>query len=211
MIEYQVLDVAGPVEILASCSRAYHRSLEANQFLPPGSADKAIDIEFLYIGEQNLDPVLLTGNCRVVPTTTCDACPPLDFLLVGGPDPFKRIPERFCEFLRAHVETGKTLFATCTGAMAVAESGVLDGRNATANHGVVPMAKKVHPAVKWTADAQWVVDGPFWTAGGACAGMDMMAHWVVENYGVELAKVGCSFLDFQPRDVRGNPGALAKV
>ena len=66
--------------------------------------------------------------------------------------------------------------------MVAAATGVLDGKMATTNHGAVPAAMQFFKEVKWTKD-QWVIDGKFWTAGGACAGMDMMAHWVMENYG----------------------------
>ena len=54
----------------------------------PGCADmllKAIDIEFCHTNE-TMDPVIMTGGHRVLPATTCDECPPLDFLLAGGPD-----------------------------------------------------------------------------------------------------------------------------
>ncbi len=61
---------------------------------------------------------------------------------------------------------------------------------------------KLRPQVKWEK-VQWVEEGNIWTAGGACAGMDMMAHWVIEKYGIELAKFGFEALDFEPRDVNG--------
>ena len=63
--------------------------------------------------------------------------------------------------------------------MAVAPSGVLDGKNATVNHMAIPYAKKLFPNVKWIDDKQWVIDGNLWTAGGAYAGADMIAHWFV--------------------------------
>lgn len=48
------------------------------------------------------------------------------------------------------------------------------------------------------------MDGKFWTAGGgACAAMDMFAHWVKENYGQDVAEAGWAALDYEPRDVHG--------
>ena len=41
--------------------------------------------------------------------------------------------------------------------------------------------------------------GQIWTSGGACAGMDMMAHWVKERYGDEITRLGLATLDFVPR------------
>ena len=149
MVPYQVIDVAGPLDILSSCSTAYMARLEAAGF--PGTAgmtEKAIDIQFHHINE-TLDPVTLTAGIRALPTTTCDDCPPLDFLLIGGPDPFTyQLSDRFAEFLRAHVEAGKGIFATCTGPLAISPSGVLDGKNATTNHAALEIAKKMSPNVK---------------------------------------------------------------
>jgi hypothetical protein len=32
----------------------------------------------------------------------------------------------------------------------------------------------------------------------------MMANWVAQNYGMEIAKWGFSTLDYEPRDIGGN-------
>lgn len=169
-----------------------------------GMTDKAIDINFHHINT-TMDPVELSSDIKMLPTATCDTCPPLDILLVGGPDPLTfRIDERFAELVRTHVNAGKTLFTTCSGAWAVASSGILDGKHATTNHGLVEVAEQQYPKVKWTKEKQWVIDGNVWTSGGACAGMDMIAHWVMKNYGMEVAMMGFHALDFEPRDVNRN-------
>jgi transcriptional regulator GlxA family with amidase domain len=199
-----MLDVAGPLDVLSSSSKGLLSHLAKAGF--PGVAEvleQAIDIEFHHINE-SMDPVQLTGAAKALPTTTCDDCPPLDFLLVGGPDPVNhKLSRRFAEFLRAQVKAGKGLFTTCTGALAIAPSGVLDGKIATTNHGVLQLAKQMSPNVQWV-QKQWVEDGNIWTAGGACAGMDMMAHWVIKNYGIDLAKLSFNGLDYEPRDIDGN-------
>jgi transcriptional regulator GlxA family with amidase domain len=205
-----MLDVAGPLDVLSCGSKNLVSSLAKAGF--PGYAEvveKAIDIEFHHINE-TMDPVQLTGAAKVLPTTTCDDCPPLDFLLVGGPDPVnEKLSPRFAEFLRVHVKAGKGLFTTCTGALAIAPSGVLDGKTATTNHGVLQLAKQLSPNVNWV-QKRWVEDGNIWTAGGACAGMDMMAHWVIKNYGMELAKMSFFGLDYEPRDIDGRRVIIAK-
>ncbi len=198
MVPYQALDSVGPLDVLHACSRPYLHILE-QMGGPPGIADRGIDIEFHHINE-TMSPVTLTGRMSINPTTTCDDCPPLDYLLIGGPATFDLSP-RFVEFIHEHVKRGKVLFTTCTGGIVAAAAGVLDGKNATTNHGAVPTAKHLFPKVKWTQEKQWVVDGQFWTSGGACAGMDMMANWVMENYDMDVAKGGFMVLDYEPRDV----------
>jgi transcriptional regulator GlxA family with amidase domain len=204
MIRYQALDVVGPLDILSSSSK---EMVNLAILADPGMealAGQGIDIEFHHINK-TMDSVELTSGFKVLPTTTCDTCPPLDFLLVGGPDPFNfTLDDRFADFIRAHVESGKTLFTTCTGAWAIASTGVLDGKNATVNHSFVEHSKIQYPKVKWTKEKQWVIDGNIYTAGGACAGMDMMTAWVSKNYGAQVAGLGRLGLDFEPRDVDGN-------
>ena len=77
--------------------------------------------------------------------------------------------------MRERTKEVKTLFTTCSGGMVAAAAGLLDGVTATTNHGAVPLAQQLFSKVNWTREKQWVVDGKFWTAGGACAGMDMFA------------------------------------
>ncbi|KAG0650121.1 Cyclohexyl-isocyanide Hydratase [Hyphodiscus hymeniophilus] len=203
MVPYQTIDVAGPLDILSACSKTLIGPYEAGGVAgTAGMTEKAIDIQFHHISE-TMEPVPLTAGFKAVPSTTCDDCPPLDYLLIGGPDPFAyRLSDHFAEFLQAHVKAGKGIFTTCTGGWAISLSGVLNGKNATTNHGALPIAYQTSPDVNWQ-EKQWVVDGQFWTAAGACAGMDMMAHWVIENYGIEVARFGFQTLDYEPRDIDG--------
>jgi transcriptional regulator GlxA family with amidase domain len=203
MIDYQALDAVGPIDILSNVSKKFLVEYEKAGFPGcEGLGEKAIDITFHHIG-LTLNPVELTAGIRMLPTTTYDTCPPLDILLVGGPDPYTfKLNEQFAEFVKAHVGAGRTLFTTCTGAWAIASTGVLDGKNATTNHAMIDFAIQQYPKVNWTKEKQWVVDGNLWTAGGALAGMDMVAHWVLQNYS-EVARFGFTSLDFEPRDVNG--------
>jgi transcriptional regulator GlxA family with amidase domain len=146
-----------------------------------------------------------------VPTTTIDECPELDCLLLGGPNPesFKLHP-KYAEFIRRHVAAGKLLFTTCTGAFVAASAGVLDGKNATINHVEYEWVKKRFPQVNWTKEKQWVVDGNLWTGSGAVAGMDMIAHWIKESFGLDVLTAGALGLDFEPRDIDGLLTVLPK-
>jgi putative intracellular protease/amidase len=210
LIPFQLLDVAGPLDVLSSTSIPY---LELGESLgvPSSLAAKGIDIEFHHIGE-TMDPVTHTGNFKSTPTTTCATCPKLDYLLIGGPEPayLQNIPPVMAAFMRERALEVKTFFTTCSGGMVAAAVGLLDGVNATTNHGAVALAQQLFPKTKWTREKQWVVDGKFWTAGGACAGMDMFAHWVMENYGKDVAEAGFMALDYEPRDVSGKHIALRR-
>ncbi|RFU28664.1 hypothetical protein B7463_g7688, partial [Scytalidium lignicola] len=201
-IEYQAIDVAGPMDILFNASHQVISQYAQIGVVPQGIVEKASPITFHHVGE-TLDPVPLTGNMKIVPSTTCDTCPELDYLLIGGPRPTDQLSPTFTKFVQEHVAAGRGLFTTCTGAMAIGNTGVLDGKNATVNHELLELGKTMYPKVHWTKAKQWVVDGNIWTSGGACAGMDMIAHWVEQTFGKEVAGVAYRMLDFEARDVDG--------
>ena len=154
--------VAGPLDVLSSSSIPYLK-LGEDFGLPVGLSEKGIDIQFHHIG-QSIEPVTHSAGFKSTPTTTIDKCPKLDYLLIGGPEPsyINGLPPAMASFIRERSEQVKILFTTCSGGMVAAAAGVLTGKNATTNHGIVPIAKQMMPHVKWTAEKQWVIDGKFW-------------------------------------------------
>lgn len=201
MIPFQLVDCAMPLDVLSSSSKPYLAGMEALG-VPEGTGERGIDIHFHYVGV-TMDPVQHTAGFTSMPTCTTENCPKLDYLLVGGPDLryIETMPKEISKFIQEKAKEVKTVFTTCTGGMVVAATGVLDGIEATTNHGAVPRAQQMMPKVKWTRDKQWVVskEGKFWTAGGASAGMDMFAHWVMKNYDMDVAMCGFTALDYHPR------------
>merc|ERR1712000_733308 len=125
-------------------------------------------------------------------------------LLSGGPDiaHFELSP-KYADFIRRHVAAGKLIFSTCTGSGVLASTGVLDGKAATINNFEYAYTVRAYPRVNWTKDKKWVVDGNIWTGSGAVAGMDMFAHWIKENYGLDVLTLGAAGLDHEPRDIDG--------
>ncbi|EHK19387.1 uncharacterized protein TRIVIDRAFT_46295 [Trichoderma virens Gv29-8] len=208
--DYQVVDVACPTDLLGSLTKEFLEGMQTLGPIDQSIIDRAPQFDFHHIGITR-DPVTLTSSMSIVPTTTVDECPELDILLVGGPNPltFKLHP-KFAEFIRRHVAAGKLLFTNCTGASVVAETGVLDGKNATVNNVEFEHAKKIYPNVKWTREKKWVVDGNIWTGSGAIAGMDMFAHWIKENYGQDILIQAAMLLDYEPRDINGVLNVIPK-
>jgi transcriptional regulator GlxA family with amidase domain len=115
LIPFQLMDVAGPLDVLSSSSIPYLRHGEALG-VPAALASQGIDIEFHHIGE-TMDPVTHTAGFRSTPTTTCATCPPLDYLLIGGPDPeyLQEMSPVMTAFMRERAKEVKIFFTTCSG------------------------------------------------------------------------------------------------
>jgi transcriptional regulator GlxA family with amidase domain len=203
-VPFQVTDVSGPMDVLECCSKKLLQECQPLCGFSDEAASNGVEVEYHHIGP-SLEPIPLTGGFRALPTTTFEDCPKLDYIIVGGPDirQVATMHPGYFKFLRDRAEEVKAIFTTCTGAGILGATGLLDGKKATINHQFLPVAQKIAPNVEWTKEQQWVIDGKFWTAGGACAGIDMFAHWVTENYGRDTAEAGFSLLDLEPRDING--------
>ena len=81
-------------------------------------------------------------------------------------------------------EAGATVASVCTGAMILAEAGILDGRPATTHHVALEDLADAGAAVR---EVRGVDDGDVLTAAGVTAGIDL-ALWILEREaGVEVA------------------------
>ena len=91
---------------------------------------------------------------------------------------------------------GVTVASVCTGAMILAEAGLLEGRPA-ATHQVAVDDLAAHVAD--VVDARVVDDGDLLTAGGVTAGIDL-ALWLLEReFGAEIATTVETMLEHERR------------
>lgn len=201
--DYQPTDVLGPYDLLMNSSKPF-LAMNVEQPVSQSTIDAAPEFVFHHIGIDPEPLQLMCAGLRIQRTVSIEEAPELDILVIGGPDPrgFK-FAKPYADFIKRHVEAGKLLFTTCTGALALASTGLLDGKNATVNNGVFRQAKQEYPKVTWSREKKWVVDGNIWTGSGAIAGMDMFAHWIQQNFGLEVLRAGALTLDYEPRDIDG--------
>ncbi|KAL4867740.1 hypothetical protein BDV12DRAFT_170758 [Aspergillus spectabilis] len=204
LFNYQTIDIIGPCDLLNSASKKFMEGTNLYTPVDPNLPAKAPEFVFHHIGE-TLEPVrLLTSFVTMVPTVAVDDVPELDILFVGGDSPAEsNLPPKLKDLIRRHVASGKLLFTVCTGAAVVAATGVLDGKRATVNNLEYNWLKKRYPNVKWTKERKWAIDGNIWTGSGAVAGMDMVAHWIKETFGLDILIHASLSLDYEPRDVDG--------
>lgn len=201
LVPLQLLDLAGPMDVVGNISLDNVKKYGSAEL-----ARTAPTINCFHIGP-TLEPVLTTSSFLAQPTTTIQTCPRLDYLMVGGPSPeyCQDLPADMKQFIKERVPELKGLFTGCTGALVAAAAGVLDGHRATVNHSFISYGYTIAPKVDWTAEKNWVVDGKFWTAAGAVAGMDMLAHWIRTEFGTDLLNLSTKLLEYQPRDEDGKP------
>lgn len=108
-------------------------------------------------------------------------------LMAGGIEVEPQSPGML-EFLRsAHARVRRT-GSICSGAFALAEAGILDGRRATTHWAHARELKRQFPSVRVEDDRIYIVDGNVWTSAGMTACIDMALAMVEGDLGAEVAK-----------------------
>jgi transcriptional regulator GlxA family with amidase domain len=95
--------------------------------------------------------------------------------------------------LRRWAERGATMAAACIGTFVMAESGLLDHREATTTWWLTPLFRRRYPNVVLEESQMIVRSGQFVTAGAALGHMDL-ALWLVRRTSPELASLTARYL-----------------
>jgi AraC family transcriptional activator FtrA len=131
-----------------------------------------------------------------VPTTTgfsivvergLEALVAADSVVVPGYVCEDRAGDEVCEALRAAATRGARMMSVCTGAFALAEAGLLDGRRAATHWGAATYLAAEHPKVEVDPDVLYVDTGQVVTSAGLAAGIDMCLHVLRLDHGAEVA------------------------
>ncbi len=150
---FELLDLFGPLEMFGLLPETFTLSLVA----------------------EGREAVASAQGPRAQPDESFADGTAYDVLLVpGGRGTRQLVDDRtFLDWLSSTSQQAEITSSVCTGAPLLARAGLLDGRRATTNKLAWAWATSQGPKVLWQPRARWVVDGPFFTASGVSAGMDM--------------------------------------
>lgn len=100
----------------------------------------------------------------------------------------ERLPEPVLELLRATVARGATLLSVCSGAFALGDAGLLDGRRCTTHWMYTDDLARRFPAAEVDPAVLYVDAGQVITSAGTAAGIDACLHLVRRELGAEVAR-----------------------
>jgi transcriptional regulator GlxA family with amidase domain len=117
-----------------------------------------------------------------------DALAEADTIIVpGSADLGVPVPAEVVTALRTAAEAGTRIASICSGAFALAETGLLDGLRATTHWlGAAELARRF-PAVEVDPDVLFVDNGQILSSAGAAAGLDLCLHLVRLDHGSAVA------------------------
>jgi cyclohexyl-isocyanide hydratase len=138
------------------------------------------------------------ANVALLPNHGFSDCPPIDVLIVpGGANPIGQIQdEQVISFLRAAGEQAKYVTSVCTGALILAETGLLDGYKSTV-HWAYAESLKRYKSVSYV-NQRIVKDRNRISGGGITAGLDFALTLIAEIAGEQHAKTMELLLEYDP-------------
>jgi transcriptional regulator GlxA family with amidase domain len=173
----EVLDFAGPYEVF-TCAARVHLGLA------PGAPPP---VKVLTIG-RHAAMLRARAGLSIFPETAFDDGPAIDVLIVpGGVVAAELEKPDVIGWIAGMAERCELLASVCTGAMLLAQAGLLNGKDATTHWDDIEQMRQLFPQVRVLAQRRWIDQGKIVSSGGISAGIDMALYLVERLAGRELA------------------------
>ena len=176
--DVHILDVVGPLEVLTG----------SKYFLPEGPLPYDVTVVAAKAGAVGTTSGL-TIDAQASFADALQDCTEIDTLIVSGGHGTTSALEdaALLNYVRAAAPRARRIVSICTGAMILAEAGLLDGKRASTHWWWCPILEQRYPHVTVDRDAIFVRDGNVWTSAGVTAGMDLALALVEMDWGHDIA------------------------
>ncbi|GAA0325037.1 GlxA family transcriptional regulator [Sphingomonas oligophenolica] len=167
------IDLAGPLEVFATAT-----ALDPTR---PGYTVEVVAAA--------PDPIRTEAGLLILPDRLFADAPDYDTIVVPGGATLREgdVAPAVVDWLTTRLGRTRRLASVCTGFYGLAATGALDGRSATTHWRFVSDAQRRFPAVRLQADCIYIEDGPCFTSGGVCAGIDLALALVRDDLGPSAA------------------------
>ncbi len=185
--EVEVLDFAGPYEVLTTAARMHGRAR-------PAGAPALFTV--CTIG-RTAGSVRARAGLRFEPDFAMANHPPLDVLVVpGGVVDAELLRPEVVAWIGGQAKQVRLLASVCTGAFLLAQAGCLDGLEATTHWEDAAALRARFPKRRVREGVRWVDQGRVVTSAGISAGLDMSLHLVRRLHSRELALATARQMEF---------------
>ncbi|WP_411883051.1 GlxA family transcriptional regulator [Polaromonas sp. YR568] len=165
---FQILDlVAVTVFELANAESAEpaYEIVMLSEHGGPVASSAGVKIETKPFRQARFDTLMVTGSLAIQPSSPAQLA-----------------------FLRKAAAVSRRVASICTGAHALAEAGLLDGRRVTTHWCYARELQRLFPKARVEEDRIFIQDGPVWTSAGMTACIDMSLALVEADLGLEASR-----------------------
>jgi len=174
----QSLDISGPMDVFGTAARW----LKSRQV----TLNPAYSVELVGLKR---GPFAASFGIRLVAERSYRDVTDADTLIIAGGIGCYGImqDQDLLSWIRRISPKVKRLCSVCTGALILANSGLLNKKSATTHWDDVEALSRINHSIKVERDAIFVRDGKIYTSAGITAGMDMALAMVEEDWGQPTA------------------------
>ncbi|MES2742728.1 MAG: DJ-1/PfpI family protein [Pseudomonadota bacterium] len=188
--QVEVLDFAGPYEVFTCASRAMAR-------LTP-HAPAPFKVVTIGCGAAMLRA---RAGLSVLPEASFGDAPALDVLIVpGGVVEAELVKPEVIAWIGAMAGRCELVASVCTGALLLAQAGLLDGKHATTHWDDIDQLRSMFPRVNVDPGRRWIDQGQVVTSAGISAGIDMSLYLVERLAGRALALATARLMEYDWRE-----------
>jgi putative intracellular protease/amidase len=178
----EVLDFAGPLEVLT------YAGFE------------------VFTVSKTKAPIISQGVLKVIPDYSVKDAPSADIIAVFGGNGFNTSQDTAVTNWIKRQQDVELYFSVCTGALILAETGILDGKTATTFHNALDALEENYPEVKVLRNVRYVDNGNVISTAGISAGIDGALHLVAKLKGYNAARATAYNMEYD--NWRPNAGLL---
>ncbi len=171
----EILDIAGPLSAFDSANKTDDRAARSYETLLLAVEGDRV--------ECSCGVALSARNFSAEPPDSFDT------VLVAGGYGVARVSEYpdALEWLRPAARAARRTGSVCSGAVVLAEAGLLDGRRATTHWRWCADIARRFPRVRFDPDPIFIRDGNVFTSAGVTAGIDLSLALIEEDLGADRA------------------------
>jgi transcriptional regulator GlxA family with amidase domain len=189
--DVEVLDFAGPFEVFSRTR------------LVPGAESRRSDDSApftVFTVARTAAAVTTIGGLVVVPTCAWETAPHIDILVVPGGFGTRPLlkDEATLTWIRTTAAKASLVTSVCTGALLLAQNGMLRNRRATTHWAAHDLLTSIDPTIQLQRGVR-VVSDTIVTSAGVSAGLDMSFAVVEQLHGPEVARETAHYIEYVPQ------------
>jgi len=189
--DVEVLDFAGPFEVFSRTR------------LVPGAESRRTDDSApftVFTVARSAAPVVAIGGLTIVPSYSWDTAPPIDILVIPGGFGTRGLlgDAAALAWIRDAASRASLVTSVCSGALLLAQNGLLRGRRATTHWAALDLLASLDATIDVQRGVR-VVSDTIVTSAGVSAGMDMEFAVVEKLHGPEVARETAHYIEYVPQ------------
>ncbi len=179
--EVEVLDFAGPFEVFSITEKDNQKLFRVTTISEKGEIIHA------------------RNGLKIQPDLSFNHELELDILIVPGGYGAEEVEiknKKVIEWIKMQKERVKIIASVCTGAFLLAESGILDNKNATTHWMDISRLENEYPKITVIKDTRFVDEDDIITSGGISSGINMSFHIIKKLFGYQIAEMTAKRMEY---------------